>query len=330
MIKILIITKSFNPRNMCWDNDEEWIKETTERYEKLINGWTQEQSENFNIDFVIADNTSTKEIRDILVSLLKKNSHIIFTDKYLTGWQAVNHALLLFKEKEDYDYIIVTNSDIIPIEQDTICHMICEMLSNENKDNVILAPQVDLDMGEFWPHLNIYDENKKPTTLNIPDSCSEHFYLFDKLFMEAYDYRLPDVLHGCRTGSFFIYLTAAIQKNFIMSHKIKLNHYKKDVLMKKFEKNVGTEAANPQIDKPLHSSWDTFLAMVKKVNDIAGFGFSEINPPHFCTVNHNPKFFMNKRYAITDDLYTLLKENLFLTKKQINYSVIEHTLKNYE
>ena len=308
--KVLVCIPTYNPTGH--NHYDVW--------KMVIDGFVKQRKPDLQVDIVVADNISHPEGRKILRQWQKEVSglSLVFTEPRYPMHVCINHAWSFFK---GYNYFNYTCSDVIPENPDTISILIED--AKKNEDCVVISPQVDCDMCQsFGKHIK--DGDFPPTMLKITEAVNGHFYLYDKRYLEAFDYKKVDVLWGHRTETFVSYQCASIGKREYISHRVKLHHYREGA------KNIGVERKDfASYDKPYETYGDKQKFMDVMTEGIKiGLGFEELyhlagHPVPECRL-HNPDAFDEQKLAKTDELYRFIKANLFLTKKQLDYDKIEY------
>lgn len=156
---------------------------------------------NINVEVLIVDNKSENLSFENLSKEFVNNSKVIVIESERNGGYAYgNNFGLKYIEKEDYDYIAISNNDII-IDNDLLLYQLIEKYSSLNKPAFLSPiqtnkgipyspawklPSIQSDMfsnipilNKFYKKLNSYDLNSKKNTIPV-DVLPGSFYLFKK------------------------------------------------------------------------------------------------------------------------------------------------------
>ncbi len=304
--------------------------EHSDIWKMAIDAYVAQRKSDLQVDIVVADNTSTREQREHLhhFQQITPNLFVIYTNQRYPMNVCINHAWMLMKE-HNYDYYGYACSDIIFTNPDSISTLVKEM--QELPDCAIISAQVDCDMCDVFRHINVFDPNMPATPLKISQGVNGHFYLCDKEFLKAYDWKRVDVLWGHRAESFVSYQCAAVRRREYLSHKVILHHYRKG------NENTGVERDGFEVyDKP-YETWGTKEDFLNKMTEgtKVGLGFEELYDtalhPVAETRLHDPSIYGVDGFPKDEEarikLYNFIKDNLFLKPEHLNYYNIQYEFK---
>jgi hypothetical protein len=194
----------------------------------------------------------------------------------------------------------------------------------ELPDCAVMSCQVDIDMCDCFRAINFFNPESPATPLKITQGVNGHFYLYTKYFIDAYDGKKIDVLWGHRLEPFVSYQCVAIRKREYLSHKVLLHHYRSGV------DNLGTERKDfESYDKPFetYGTKEHFLDVMTEGTKF-GIGFEELyviaGHPVPESRMHDDSVYGEDGFPKDDKLYHWIKDNLFLTKKQLDYDKIKY------
>lgn len=157
-----------------------------------------------NMMFLIVDNCSKIEPTKKFLDYIKENSDVkFFKAKKNNGYSSGNNIGIKYAIDNDFDYIFISNSDII-VKETTIQNMIT--LCEEKKDCGIVGPQIYDAKGMFLPFLlcckQDFSGKIKNMMLKIP-IINKLFDGFKKAFIISHEIDEPVNVFGVH-GSFFL------------------------------------------------------------------------------------------------------------------------------
>jgi hypothetical protein len=290
----------------------------------VIDGLVSQRKEDLEVDIVVCDNVSAEAGRDLLRKWQKEipGLYLVFTEPRYPMNTCINHAWLLMRGR-GYDYYSYVGSDVIHTNPEGFRTLIREM--KQLPDCAVMSCQVDIDMNGECRELIKFNPDLPATPLKITQAVNGHFYLYTKEFIDKYDGKKIDVLWGHRLEGFVSYQCAAIRKREYISHKIMLCHWRGGVF-----NEIGNERLDfPSYDRPYetYGTKEHFLDVVTKGTTF-GIGFEElyqrVNRPVPETRMHDPSVYGEDGFPKDDTLYHWIKENLFLTKEQLDYDKIKY------
>lgn len=156
---------------------------------------------NINVDVLIVDNDSQNSSFENLSKEFVNNSRVRVIESEKNGGYAYgNNFGLKYVEKEDYDYITISNNDII-IDNESLLSQLIKKYSSLNKPAFLSPiqtnrgipyspawklPSIQSDifsnipiLNKFYKKLNSYDLNSEKNTIPV-DVLPGSFYLFKK------------------------------------------------------------------------------------------------------------------------------------------------------
>lgn len=156
---------------------------------------------NINVDVLIVDNDSQNSSFENLSKEFINNSKVRVIESERNGGYAYgNNFGLKYVEKEDYDYITISNNDII-IDNESLLSQLIKKYSSLNKPAFLSPiqtnrgipyspawklPSIQSDifsnipiLNKFYKKLNSYDLNSEKNTIPV-DVLPGSFYLFKK------------------------------------------------------------------------------------------------------------------------------------------------------
>ena len=220
--KILAIIPTFNPGDVSYD---ESFEDFTHSWFGVIQSLRKQRSNNLHIDIVVADNVSGEKTRKMLKKFQKKENDFdinFIDDFYGTPCTPFNLTLAKYKNKDDYDCYCYCSSDVFFNNNGDF-----QLLLDDMDENCcIIFPYVDNDMIQRIDDFKKFGKNKKPVKLDLARSINMHFCVIKKEFMEAYDYKLIDIISGGKWGmeDFMSYQCAAIGCHMLLSSKVCMHH----------------------------------------------------------------------------------------------------------
>jgi hypothetical protein len=304
--KILALVMTYNPEN----------KEVYQIWRGVVTNLISQRNDDLDVDVAVCDNCSGDRSRSFLKELQKETKiSLVFVDKRYPVNLLWNFGITCF-EKEKYDYIIFNTSDCMFTEPDALLRLVKDI--EMNNEWIIISPQVDNDMNMHWGHHVKYHGVIAPTRVDIGEGVNGHFHMFNRTYLEAFDYKRPDLFWGHRSEPLFPYLCASINKQEVISHKVQMHHA-----------TIGkTRQDFPIYDKLMeeYGSYNKFLGMLRGEGRQLGLWFEELYGNDPKTVHHNDQAFDDRHYAKSDELYRFIKKELFLQPEQFDYKAIESTV----
>jgi hypothetical protein len=358
--KVLAVICTYNPEDRNYNQS---FEDFSFIWFDVIRGWQKQRDENLEVDIVVADDISGPKTRKKLIEFQQKTKdfYIDFIDKWFScPFVCFNHAVSLLK-KNDYDYYAYCASDAVLVNKGDLATLINDM----DERCCIISPQADNDMAQPFD----FNPKKPPTKMRLGEGINCHLYLFTREFMQAYDYKMVDIIGSGSSESFYTFLAAAIGRHILLSHRVCIHHagmvdrkpgnplimpeYKRDFfkMLKEgtkiglgYEEYLGTPSffLKQCLSAPTpYKFLRRFTKMVVRfclhnlgLRNIFKFRnldqrnkflkkiFGDLGPfagePYF----HNPKCFDENGYAKLDQLYHFIKNNLFLTKEELDYEKI--------
>jgi hypothetical protein len=165
---------------------------------------------------------------------------------------------------------------------------------------------------------DVEDEEGFESDLVIPvgKALNLHAQIFSPDLLEAYDNLIPDIFASYCTESTFSFLCAAINKKWVVSKDIVLDHaWSMDGASSGFNPNGMIERYMP--------AWQHLFggprSMVEIIEDpegiSSGFGYEEIND----VMHHDPSQFDEEGYCKNTRLKDFIKKNIFLSSEHFDY-----------
>lgn len=161
-----------------------------------------------------------------------------------------------------------------------------------------------------WPCPDYFnDRGVVVRQIPVGRAINLHCQLFSRALFDAYDRRiLPDLFANDTSESVFSFMCAALNLSFALTFEVSVEH------------NHSMDGASfGWRGKRLFKSERT-MDEIYKLGKSVGFGYEEILP-HW---QSDKSLFDSKGYALkADQLRDFIRENLFLTKKEFDYSSIK-------
>jgi len=185
-------------------------------------------------------------------------------------------------------------------------------LYNSHKDKyAIVCADPSNDKGyEYWgAHLI----NEAYIDIPLGKAMNAHCNLYSKDILDAYDKILPDIFASDTSESVHWVMAAAVKKRMLLNKAVSVFH-------------------NHNMDGGSAFRGREFLFRTKKtIEDICrhgmsyGFGWEEVDPIR--GLQHDESKFDANGYALDDRLKPFLKDNLFVSKEEFDYSTIKAEFK---
>ena len=253
-------------------------------------------------------NTVLKHFPDMLVC----NANFDRIPVSVTFNDTVEKCVAHFGEFEGYVYV---DSGIVMNKVDDL-RQLYELFS-KNQDTI--SARTNTDTGyDIWFDTDSSGESLfefQHLNIEVGKAVNLHVQIFSHAWLQAYKRILPDIFAGQSMESSFSFLAAAINKKWLVHKDIILFH------------NTGMDGPSsgfaPHIWKAQgNETWDHLFGTQESILDIIGrgkeygMGYEEI----YNIVIHNPDKFEENGYALDDRLQSYIRDNLFLTKEQFDYS----------
>ena len=283
-----------------------------------LNAWAgQKDDTRYLADIIIADCMSGEKTREKIKGIYLCDNQFSWTfldfiNQPLPLFQSINHALYVIGDRvKEYDYFAFCHADTRLRHTPDLKKLIG--IFEQYPDCLVVAPQSDNDMLVYLPYLREYNLDRKPTKLALEESVNGHMYIWNRRFAEAYNYKLPDILEGCKVESFFTYLCAAIGGDMMLSHDVQIAH-------------IGNMDKGGDYKDQVSPHYGGNFKKILYEGQVWGLGFLESVPKSIAPLKilHDPGRFDNKGHSISSSLYWFLKMGLFLTKGEFDYSKVEY------
>lgn len=184
----------------------------------------------------------------------------------------------------------------------------------------ITAAMPSNDDGRQWWGID-YKSNED-YVFPVGKTTNMHCQIFDESWREAYGRILPDIFASHCMESVFSHMASAIQRRFVLTQKVHLLHnHSMD--------GASIGSRNQNADRiPLSRIFETgglLFKTKKEMNDVyirgkhLGFGIEECKPYW----PHDPECYENG-LARNPELKEFLKQEMFLTKEEFDYSKLKH------
>ena len=191
--------------------------------------------------------------------------------------------------------------DLYTVNQDTIS-------ARTNEDT-----GYDIWFGTTQFGQNLFEHDH--LSIEVGRAVNLHVQFFSNEWLQAYNRILPDIFAGQSMESVFSFLTASLQKKWFVHKDVVLFH------------NTGMDGPSsgflPHIWKARgNETWDHLFGTQESILDIInrgkkyGMGYEEV----FDIAIHDSSKFDENGYVLDDRLQHYIRDNLFLTKEQFDYS----------
>lgn len=308
MNRILIVIPTFKIKNGVPD----FLKRT------LLSIFKQKVD--YFIDVVISDTLSPYLLDDLVYfiksvkycCLINDNVFVecVHYEDHLTVFQAFNTAVKYAIQKQKYDYIIYCSDDTeLPSSAD-----IYDILSVFKNENVaVVSGKLNRDHSGPNPTCK-YNDINSPVKIRLGENVNLHFIVFSNYFMQKYDYKYPDIMGSYGTEGLFTFLCAAINKEWWVTAEDLVNlHFPakhKGIVGHSICKNFKTfrEIFEPGIKFGLG-----FECWRKFAND-----YHQSDTEYWSDYDKSC-YDSDEKCLYADELYSYMKENLFLPKNIFDY-----------
>lgn len=187
----------------------------------------------------------------------------------------------------------------------------------------ICAAMPSNDDGRQWLGWD-FEPGKSEFIFPVGKTTNMHCQLFTEEWRQAYGRILPDIFASHTMESVFSFMTAAIQRKFVVTNRVNLLHV---------HSLDGASSGSRQVDPDRIPASDTFesgalLFKTKKTMDkryregyVLGFGWEECKPYW----QHDPSMYDEKGFAKSpEELKAFLAKELYLNKEEFGYNNLKH------
>jgi hypothetical protein len=241
----------------------------------------------------------------------------VFTDDIHPVNVTFNKTCMIMSENNYYDGYLYVASDVNFTEYK---YVITDLVNlHFGKNSGITSAVVNYDsgivpwMGEFVFNVLLeHDHYKVP----IGKSCNMHCMLFDRKFFDSFSSKIiPDIFRSYCTESVFSFLTASINKNFMI-------HKKNLTLL-----HVGHADGSSGGFQGYRGWRDLYLSKIPveerlMTNDAkeCGFGYEECGNVFMHDIT---KYNIDGTVKLPKKLFDFIKKNLYLSNEELNYDEIK-------
>ena len=310
-------------------------RENSDTYIKHINSILNQNFEDKKVIFsgcLISRKTFEK-----VYSVFKDRISYYLTDEKLAVNQSFNHAVLEGINKfGEFDGYVYMASDVkFTDDLESLTKLNKRILDQENG---IVSPEIDRDNGYYWwfdfpEDKNIWEVfgREKDFVVPLGATANLHCAVFSNKIYKEYNRVLPDIFVSYCSESSFSFLAAAVKQKFIIANDVTCNH-------------GVNEGPHHQLDGQTQvygAAWDLVFPGSKSIKEIVesdeakscGFGHEEWVPRFIHRMNipndktyliHDSEQFDENNFSIDDRLKVFIKNNLFLSKKILDYDKIAH------
>lgn len=232
----------------------------------------------------------------------------------------VDQCISVFGEFENYMYV---DSGIDFSSSDSI---IDDLLSlHESGPYAMTAARTDDDMGlDNWFGTDMRGDSAFSNgNLIIPigKAVNLHVQIFSNQLVNTYNRPLPDIFAGQCMESVFSFMCAALSKKWVVHKNVMVTH------------NTGLDGPSsgflPEQCMAGRPTWDHLFSTNESIIDIIkrgyeyGMGYEELRN---IVIHDNSKYDKNG-YAISSELKNYIKNNLYLSSNNFDYSKINRNFK---
>tara|TARA_R110000824_G_scaffold280251_2_gene468392 strand:+ start:1884 stop:2819 length:936 start_codon:yes stop_codon:yes gene_type:complete len=214
----------------------------------------------------------------------------------------------------EFEGYVFVDSGIIMQKSDDLRQLY--NLFKENEDTI--SARTDRDTGfETWFNTtdfggNLFEHNH--LSVDVGKAVNLHVQIFSNSWRQMYNRILPDIFAGQCMESVFSFMAAALHKKWIVNKDVVVVHNTgMDGPSSGFVPLYWEQAGNKRWEHPF---------VVPSIVDIVnkgikyGMGYEELQE----IVMHNPDLYDENGYSKDDRLSGYIRDNLFLSQQQFNYS----------
>ena len=234
-----------------------------------------------------------------------------------------NHTVEKCREKlGDFEGYVFVDSGIDFDDQTSSLAKLYELL--KSGDYGMVAARTDDDAGfDDWFGTDVRGDSLfSDGHFEVPlgKAVNLHVQIFSNKLVDAYNRPLPDIFAGQCMESVFSFLCAALKTKWVVHQDMVLRHV---TGMDGPSSGFLPHAWEAQGKK----RWDHLFATKEPIKDIIGRGhlFGMGYEENQQVVMHREDQFDPEGYCINDDLAPYIRDNMFLSPNQFDYSSIRHS-----
>jgi len=261
------------------------------------------------LDVLFVDNLSdpifTNDLREKCIA--HSNERVSFSyiseRNYVTLFLSMNLGFHILRNAHEYDVIGYSASDVWLEHPNGL-----QRALNDFSENIaIVSAQANWDNA---PDIlaNKYDiDGDTSLRIEIGDVVNLHFILFSRAYLNAYDFRYPDVLRSFGTENFLSFCAAAIGKHWVISRQARLRNARINPDSRIPPKGIKGFSTVTGIS--LHDLISPGIPVGMGFQSFAK-GAPPYNLPYYA--EHNPSLYKNGICHSPEPLFRYLKSYLFL------------------
>lgn len=193
----------------------------------------------------------------------------------------------------------------------------------------MVSAQVDNDFGWCWFGKNEYERPILKENLIVPvgKACNLHCQIFSNDLFTEYGNLIPDIFKSYCTESVFSFLNAAIQKQWLITSKVRV-HHAFNVPEDQPDDGDGLDGHSSGFRAP-HGTWDDVYPphTMKEIISLEegtkyGFGYEELRHIKI----HNKDCYDKDYYCTNNELKKFLKKYLYRNESDFDYEGINRTI----